>query len=106
MGAKSQRRGKKRLGMTAVSSIATGHEEHDSLKWENKYGPSITGPMFTAWEKVQKQAEASRATGDIRPLIFRAENASARYGLIVFRDDQIENVVHALAVQLGLIEEK
>jgi hypothetical protein len=107
MGAKSQRRGKKKLGLVSAGSIHTGHEENDSgwVRWENKYGASFTGPVFTAYAKAEAQSEAQRPIGDLRPFIFRSENARARYGLITFRDDRLEETVEALARQLGLIDD-
>ena len=106
MGANAQRKGKKALGLKTAGSIHTGHEEHDmgDVRWESKFGPKFTGPMFTAYVNAETQSETSRAVGDNRPFVFYARNARGRYGLITFREDKMDEVIIALGKARGLIE--
>lgn len=105
MGAKSQRRGKKELGIISASSLHTGHEENDSHPWENKRHDALTGPAFTAWEKVENQYERNRPIGRGPLLFFRAEHSKRRYSLVIMRGDRLYNAWYTLGVNRGWIKE-
>jgi hypothetical protein len=46
--------------------------------------------MENAWLRVQAADAAKRPLGDTRPFIFTPDLLTVRYGLVIFRDDQLE----------------
>lgn len=95
------------LNAPYASSLRTGHEEHHGglLRWESKSGAQVR-PMFTAFEKAEKQAEANRSFGDNRPFVMTARvQPHSKEAIMTFRvrnNDDLKTIVAALAEQLGL----
>jgi hypothetical protein len=76
-----------------------------TVRVEAKSG-AIVRPMYTAFLKAEAQSEAARARGDLRPFVMAARmNPQGKDGLVVFRESKLEEIVYALAVQLGILDE-
>lgn len=98
-----QQKGAKRVaGVTGRA-----HEQHDrfAFRWENKRDGRYAKPVFTAFEAMQYLDEQQRPIGDSRPFMFRADRVGSPYGLVVFRDDQLEEMWRAIGIQHGWLSE-
>ena len=58
-------------------------------------------PVFTSFEAMQRNAERERAIADNRPFIFWTSQSRMKFGLVVCRGDQLDDVRTALRLQHG-----
>ncbi len=104
-GHRSQRKGKKELGIVMRTPWPTGHESDDADPWENKGGRGFTGPAFRAWEKAEKQYEGTRPIGR-GPLAFlRMTHPDFRYSLIVIRGDRLHDAWTRIGRNKGWLDD-
>lgn len=106
-GLSAQRRGAKGLAIPKLGSLRPGNEEDYAglVRYESKSG-AIVKPMWTAYLKAETQSELQRPIGDNRPFVMGARvQPESKDGLYAFRESKIKEVVYALAVQLGIIED-
>ena len=100
---KGQRKQAKAATMIGVprSAMSPGHEEFygGTVRIEVKAGAQA-GPVHTKYLAVRAQSEAARPFGDHRPFVGMFMPDGVGYGLVVFRSDELEAVVAALAEQL------
>lgn len=82
-GGRAQRQASKALGVPNTSSIRTGHEEFAPglIRFENKDGAQV-GPIFTRFEAVEAQSNASKRFGDTNPFVFTATKGKRTLFLI------------------------
>lgn len=85
------------------SSIHPGHEEFlpGTVRIEVKAGAQIR-PMFTAYLRMETQSEAARPFGDNRPFVGVAMPDGSSDGIVAFRLSKLNDVIVALAEQLGM----
>jgi hypothetical protein len=102
-GGRKQARAARAIGVPR-STIKPGNEEHFGgfLRVEIKSGAQV-GPAWTRYLGAEAQSEASRPFGDNRPFAFIAMPAGTSDGLLICRLSQVDDVVVALAEQLGVI---
>lgn len=86
-----------------IPGANTRHEEHlgGLVRWEAKAGAQVK-PMWTAFAKAEAQSEQARAFGDHRPFVMTAAADGETDQLVSFRLSQINEIVAALAEQLGM----
>lgn len=110
MGRASKSRGQKRQAKATTalgvprSSIHPGHEEFlgGTVRIEVKSGMQAL-PVWTKYLASEAQSNAARAVGDNRPFVACFEPKGTTDGLVVFRRSELEQVVAALAEQLGMV---
>jgi hypothetical protein len=94
-----QVKGAKALGMKG----GRNHEQHDRapFRWENKKTKitGVSGPVHNAFDKVEKVDNDLRPIGDNRPFIARFAIEGRKHGLIVMRDDILDESLYALCLQ-------
>jgi hypothetical protein len=61
-------------------------------------------PVFTSFGSMQHNAERERAAGDNRPFIFWASQPRMKFGLVVCRGDQLDEVRTAFRLQHGWVD--
>lgn len=97
-----QRKGAKLLGIQR----ARNDEQADraAFRWENKRTgrTGVSGPVHNAWDKVEKVDDQLRPHGDTRPFIARFSVDTRPYGLVVMRDDRLDETLYALCLQRGI----
>lgn len=88
----------------ARSPLRPGHEElyGGLVRVEIKAGAQA-GPVWTRFAAAEAQSESQRPTGDTRVFVAMFEPKGTSDGLVVFRRSQLNEVVAALAEQLGLV---
>lgn len=109
LGGRSKRSGAKRQAKATTalgvprSSIRAGHEEFlgGTVRIEVKSGAQ-TLPVWTRYLAAEAQSNEARSIGDHRPFVACFEPKGTTDGLIVFRRSEVEQVVAALAEQLGV----
>lgn len=102
-GMRKQREARKALEQLTATSAARfvgqlGNEEAWAgltVRVEVKSGAQV-GPIWTRFVAAERQAERSRAVGDVRPFLLVAMPAGVSDGLVVCRLSQFAHVVEAV----------